>query len=215
MTVDPLQANVWMVGGGIASMAAAAFLIRDAGVPGENIHILETLDVPGGSLDGAESPVQPGYVTRGGRMLEDEAYRCLWNLLEGIPDRDDPSKSAREVIVEFNRRVKTQAHARLINSGHEVLDAAAYGFSNHDRMELMRLLALSEHALGARRIDEMFSRHFFTTNFWQMWRTTFAFQNWHSAIELRRYFIRFVQEFPRIHTLSGVRRTVLPDAVAW
>jgi oleate hydratase len=62
--------------------------------------------------------------------------------------------------------------------------------------------------LGARRIDGMFSRHFFTTNFWQMWRTTFAFQNWHSAIELSRYFIRFVQEFPRIHTLSGVRRTV-------
>jgi oleate hydratase len=82
-----------MVGGGIASMAAAAFLIRDVGVPGENIHILETLNVPGGSLDGAESPVQPGYVTRGGRMLEDEAYRCLWNLLESIPDRDDPGKS--------------------------------------------------------------------------------------------------------------------------
>jgi oleate hydratase len=75
-------------------------------------------------------------------------------------------------------------------------------------MELMRLLALSEHALGTRRIDEMFSRHFFTINFWQMWRTTFAFQNWHSTIELRRYFIWFVQEFPRLHTLSGVRPTV-------
>jgi oleate hydratase len=137
-----------------------------------------------------------------------DAYRCLWNLLEGIPDRDDPSKSVRQVIVDFNRQVKTQAHARLINSGHEVLDAAAYGFSNRDRIELMRLLALSEHALGARRIDEMFSRHFFETNFWQMWRTTFAFQNWHSAIERGRYFIWFVQEFPRIHTLSGVRRTV-------
>jgi oleate hydratase len=40
-----------------------------------------------------------------------------------------------------------------------------------------------------------------------MWRTTFAFQKWHSAAELRRYFLRFVQEFPRIHTLAGVRRT--------
>jgi oleate hydratase len=44
-----------MVGGGIASMAAAAFLIRDAGVPDRNIHILETLDVAGGSLDGANT----------------------------------------------------------------------------------------------------------------------------------------------------------------
>ncbi len=67
----------------------------------------------------------------------------------------------------------------------------------------MRLLATPEHTLGAKRIDELFSEHFFTTNFWQMWRTTFAFQNWHSAIELKRYFLRFVQEFSRIHTLSG------------
>jgi hypothetical protein len=36
--------------------------------------------------------------------------------------------------------------------------AAAYGFSNRDRMELMRLLALSEHAVGTRRIDEMFAQ---------------------------------------------------------
>ena len=60
MTASKQGANVWMVGGGIASMAAAAFLIRDAGVPGENIHILEALNVPGGSLDGAVSPVQSG-----------------------------------------------------------------------------------------------------------------------------------------------------------
>ena len=66
--------------------------------------------MPGGSLDGAESPVQAGYVTRGGRMLEEEAYRCLWNLLETIPDRDDPSKSARQGIADFNRRVTTRAH---------------------------------------------------------------------------------------------------------
>ncbi len=52
----------------------------------------------GGSLDGAKSPVQAGYVTRGGRMLEDEAYRCLWNLPENIPDRDDPGRSGRNTV---------------------------------------------------------------------------------------------------------------------
>ncbi|TFC21773.1 hypothetical protein E3O46_06060 [Cryobacterium glucosi] len=57
------------------------------------------------------------------------------------------------------------------------------------------------------RIDELFGEHFFATNFWQMWRTTFAFQNWHSAAEMRRYFKRFIQEFDRIHLLSGVSRT--------
>jgi len=204
---DPKDTQVWLVGGGVASMAAAVFMIRDAGVPPAHIHILEELGLAGGALDGAHSPVQPGYVTRGGRMLEEEAYQTLWNLLESIPSLDDPTISARQDILDFNAQVQTEAKARLVGEGAKILDAAALGFNLRDRMELMRLLATSERALGARRIDELFSEHFFETHFWQMWRTTFAFQNWHSATELKRYFLRFVQEFPRIHTLSGVRRT--------
>ena len=73
----------------------------------------------------------------------------------------------------------------------------------------MRLLVTPERSLGTKRIEDCFSPHFFETNFWAMWRTTFAFQNWHSAIELKRYMLRFLQEFPRIHTLAGVRRTAL------
>jgi oleate hydratase len=204
---DPRRGDVWLVGGGIASMSAAVFLIRDAGVRGSRIHILEQLGIEGGSLDGALSPVQSGYVTRGGRMLEEEAYQTLWNLLESIPSLEDPAISVRQECLAFNERIKTEAHARLIGDKQQILNAGIYGFSFSDRLELMRLLATPEHTLGARRIDEMFSPHFFDTNFWQMWRTTFAFQNWHSAIELKRYFLRFVQEFSRIHTLTGVRRT--------
>lgn len=40
-----------------------------------------------------------------------------------------------------------------------------------------------------------------------MWATTFAFQPWHSAVEFKRYMLRFMHEFPRIHTLEGVTRT--------
>lgn len=201
--------HAWFAGGGIASLAAAAFLIRDAGMPAENIHILEQLPVAGGSLDGAPSPTVDGYVTRGGRMLEEEAYVCLWDLLSSIPTLDDPATTVREETVAFNREHPTHAKARIIGRDHEIVDASELGFDARDRIELMRLLALPEHVIGARRIEDFFSEHFFTTNFWTMWRTTFAFQNWHSAIELKRYFLRFVQEFERIHTLSGVRRTRL------
>lgn len=34
--------------GGLAGLSAAVFLIRDAQMPGENIHILEELPVAGG-----------------------------------------------------------------------------------------------------------------------------------------------------------------------
>ena len=57
--------QVYLVGGGVASLAAAAFLIRDASFPGEHIHILEQLPVLGGSLDGARSPSHHGYASRG------------------------------------------------------------------------------------------------------------------------------------------------------
>ncbi|MBP0450557.1 oleate hydratase [Kitasatospora sp. RG8] len=202
------QTKAYLVGGGIAALAAAAFLIRDGDVPGENIHILEQLSLAGGSLDGGGSPDQ-AYVTRGGRMLEDEAYTCLWNLLETIPTLDDPNVSVRQEIIEFNRTWPTDAKARLIDRDHRIVCAARLGLNAHDRIELTRLLVLPESVIGARRIDEFFSERFFTTNFWAMWRTTFAFQNWHSAIELKRYLLRFLQEFPRIHTLAGVRRTRL------
>jgi len=50
--LDPSQSHLWIIGGGIAGMAAAAFAIRDAKVPAQNIHILEELEVSGGSMDG-------------------------------------------------------------------------------------------------------------------------------------------------------------------
>jgi oleate hydratase len=139
--IDPKKTQVWLVGGGIASMAAAVFLIRDAAVPGERIHILEQLNLEGGSLDGARSPIQEGYVTRGGRELEEEAYQTLRNLLESIPSLEDPSVSVRQEFLAFNERVKTDAHARLIDKDHRILDASDYGFTAQDRIELMRVLA--------------------------------------------------------------------------
>lgn len=201
--------HLWIVGGGIAGMATAAVAIRDAGLPGGNVHLLEELKLEGGSLDGGPSPVKPGaYVTRGGRMLEEEAYGCVWDLFSSIPSRDDPSLSVKDEIWAFHARLPTHAKARLIGSDHQILNAADYGLSVADRLELVRVIGTPEALLGSRRIDEVFSPHFFGSHFWQMWRTTFAFQKWHSVVELRRYFLRFIQEFPRIHTLAGVRRTV-------
>lgn len=207
--IDRNDTHLWIVGGGIAGMAAAAFAIRDGGVPGKNVHILEELGVEGGSLDGARSPTGArAWVTRGGRMLQDEAYRCTWDLFSSIPSLEDPAISVRREIISFNQRVKTHANARLIGDGHQILDASQLGLDSLDRFSMIRLIARSERALGARRIEDVFHDHFFQTNFWRMWSTMFAFQKWHSAAEMRRYMIRFVQEFDRIHTLSGVRRTV-------
>jgi oleate hydratase len=79
---DRSTAKVYLVGGGIASLAAATFMIRDGDVPGHNISILEELDKLCGSLDSSGSS-QNGYVLRGGRMLESK-YLCTYELLSSL-----------------------------------------------------------------------------------------------------------------------------------
>ena len=197
--------NAHLVGGGIASLAAAAYLIRDGGVPGRNICIYEESDILGGSLDGAGS-ADKGYVIRGGRMFTYEAYTCTFDLLSFIPSLENPQISVKDEIYAFNEKYITHSHARLVKNGEKV-DVSVMGFSNRDRLDLVEILAISEDKLGAKRIEDVFEPSFFRTNFWYMWATTFAFQPWHSAVEFKRYLHRFIQEFPRIHTLAGVRRT--------
>ena len=64
----------YLLGGGIGSLAAAAFMIRDGSMPGGNISILEGAPVLGGSLDGTGDPAV-GYSLRGGRMLTTDNHK--------------------------------------------------------------------------------------------------------------------------------------------
>ena len=83
------------------------------------------------------------------------------------------------------------------------------GFDNNDRLTLGKLMITPESKLDDISIEQWFkdTPHFFTTNFWYMWQTTFAFQKWSSVFELKRYMNRMIFEFPRIETLAGVTRT--------
>ncbi len=202
---DPSVSQAYLVGGGIASLAAAAYLIRDGRLPGHAITVFEESDQVGGSLDAHGNP-EHGYVMRGGRMFDEEAYTCTFDLLAFIPSMSDPAKTVRQEFLDFNETFRSHSRSRLVANGRPV-DVSSHGFSNRDRLDLIELMIHTEDSLGTRRIDECFRPAFFDTNFWYMWCTTFAFQPWHSAAEFRRYMLRFIQEFPRIETLAGVRRT--------
>ena len=84
MTRTPMDSKAFLVGGGIGSMAAAAFVIRDGGVPGPHITIYEGLPVLGGSLCDAGSP-KDGYSMRGGRMLTTDNYECIGAFSNRFP----------------------------------------------------------------------------------------------------------------------------------
>lgn len=202
---DPAARKAWLVGGGIASLATAAYLIREGAVPGDAITVLEESTQIGGSLDAHGDPEQ-GYVMRGGRMFDEEAYSCTFDLLSFVPSLKDRGKTVMDEFREFNETFRSHSRSRLVANGRKV-DVSTHGFTIRDRLDLIELMIRTEESLGTRRIDECFQPTFFETNFWFMWCTTFAFQPWHSAVEFKRYMLRFIQEFPRIETLAGVRRT--------
>jgi len=202
-----IQTKAYLIGGGIGSMAAAAFMIRDGGLAGENIHIFEGMPVMGGSLDAAGEAAS-GYSLRGGRMLTTDNYECTWDLFKSIPSIQNIGQTVYSETIAFNDQYRTHSQARLVDKHRAKVPVTSMGFSMQDRSELLKLSQAHEVELADSRISDWLSPHFFETEFWYMWATTFAFQPWHSAIEFKRYLHRFMLEFTRIETLGGVKRTI-------
>jgi oleate hydratase len=206
-SADHRVAKAYLVGGGIGSLAAAAFMIRDGGLPGENVSIIEAAPIVGGSLDGTGDPLA-GYSMRGGRMLTTDNYECTWDLYKSIPSLSQEGKTVFDETVEFNEEHRAHSMARLVDRRRAKVPVTSMGFSMQDRFALLKLANAAEDSLGDSRITDHLPPGFFETEFWYMWATTFAFQPWHSATEFRRYLHRFLLEFSRIETLAGVKRTI-------
>ena len=202
--------KAYLVGGGLATLAAAAYLIRDCRFPANQITVYEGMHILGGSNDGIGTPEQ-GFVCRGGRMLNEETYENFWELFGSIPSLRQPGRSVTEEILEFDHAHPTCAKARLVDKDGNILDVKSMGFNQADRMALLKLLMTDEKKLDNLTIQDWFKEtpHIFETNFWYMWQTTFAFQKYSSLFEFRRYMNRMIFEFSRIETLEGVTRTPL------
>lgn len=217
-----------MIGAGIGNLSAAVYLIRDGHWDGDNITIMGLEDH--GANDGntvkefeheylVSAIKNPrGYVNRGGRMLNEETYENLWDIFRTIPSLNSPGKTVTEEILDFDHAHPTHDVGRLIDSLNGVRnkgdsnDYSRMQFNTLDRLLLTKLMMMpesQERSLNDVSIDQWFSStpHFFTTNFWYMWETTFAFKRQSSAMELRRYMNRMILEFSRINTLEGVTRT--------
>ena len=145
-----MSAQAFLVGGGIGSLAAAAFMIRDGGTPGASISILEATPVLGGSLDGAGDPAS-GYSLRGGRMLTTDNHECTWDLYKSIPSLNDKGKTVFDETVEFNKKHLAHSMARLVDRRRAKVAVTSMGFSMQDRIELLKLSNADEDELAASR----------------------------------------------------------------
>lgn len=200
------MAKYYFVGSGIASLSGAAFLIRDAGVSGRDIVILEESHQFGGAFD-AHGDAKDGYFMSGSRMFEAK-YLCTFDLMGSIPSISNPNISVTKETELADKAAPWFNKARLVDRDGKIINFHELGFSEKDRLDLLALMGMPESHYDSKRITDCFDEHFFQTNFWFEWCTLFAFERWHSAIEFKRYLLRFVHHFSTIDTQEFVYRTL-------
>lgn len=198
--------SAYLIGSGLASLAAACFLIRDGQMRGENIHILEELDISGGSLYGINME-HHGFVVRGGREMENH-FECLWDLFRSIPSLEQPDASVLDEFYWLNKEDPNYSKCRAINSGGKRIDTDGdFTLSKKAIKEILRLCMKKEEDLEDVKISEVFTEDFLNSNFWLYWKTMFAFEPWHSAMEMRRYLMRFVHHIGGLTDFSALKFT--------
>ena len=92
--------SAYVVGTGLAGLTAACYLVRDAQMPGDHIHVLEARELPGGACDGEDQPI--GFTMRGGREM-DNHFEVMWDLYRSIPSIEDPSVSVLDEYYWLNK----------------------------------------------------------------------------------------------------------------
>lgn len=200
------EKHAYLVGSGLASLAAACFLVRDAQMPGENIHILEAMDIAGGACDGILDSTR-GYIMRGGREMENH-FECLWDLFRSVPSLEKPGLSVLDEFYRLNKEDPNYSLCRATeNRGQDAHTDGKFKLSQEGVMQIMKLFFTKAEDLYDKRIDEVFDDEVFNSNFWLYWRTMFAFENWHSALEMKLYFQRFIHHIAGLPDFSALKFT--------
>jgi oleate hydratase len=198
--------SAYLVGSGLASLSAAAFLVRDGQMKGERIHILEALNIAGGSCDGINDPTR-GFTARGGREM-DNHFECLWDLFGSIPSIEKENCTVLDEYYWLNKHDPGSSLCRVTEKcGQNAHTDGKFNLSDAALKEIAKLFITPDEQLYGKRIDEVFSNEVLDSNFWLYWRTMFAFENWHSALEMKLYMQRFIHHVGGLPDLSALRFT--------
>ena len=198
--------SAYLIGSGLASLAAACFLVRDGQMPGSHIHILEKSTIPGGGLDG-DHITNVGYVMRGGREM-DNHFECMWDLFRSIPSIETEGVSVLDEYYWLNKKDPNYSLCRATqNRGEDAHTDRKFGLSDKGCMEIMKLFMTPDEALDNVKMTDIFDKDVFDTNFWMYWRTMFAFKDDQSALEMKRYMQRYIHHIGGLPDFTALRFT--------
>ncbi|MBP2213623.1 oleate hydratase [Rhodococcus ruber] len=200
------EKTAWFVGAGLASLSGAAFLIRDGQMPASGITILERLKLPGGALDGIKEP-EKGFVIRGGREMEDH-FECLWDLFRSVPSIEIDGASVLDEFYWLNKDDPNFSLQRATEKqGRDAHTDGLFTLNQRAQKDIVKVFLASREEMENKRIDEVFGRDFLDSNFWLYWRTMFAFEEWHSALEMKLYLHRFIHHIGGLPDFSALKFT--------
>ncbi|MGW6659495.1 oleate hydratase [Rhodococcus sp. NPDC055024] len=198
--------TAWFVGSGLASLAGAAFMIRDGRMAGNSITVLERLKLPGGALDGIKEP-EKGFVIRGGREMEDH-FECLWDLFRSVPSIEVEDASVLDEFYWLNKDDPNYSLQRVTErQGEDAHTDFKFNLNPKAQKDIMKVFLTPRSELENKRINEVFGKDFLASNFWLYWRTMFAFEEWHSALEIKLYLHRFIHHIKGLPDLSTLKFT--------
>lgn len=198
--------SAYLIGSGLAALSAACFLVRDGQMPGSHIHVLEKEALAGGACDGYEYQ-DVGYVMRGGREM-DNHFECMWDLFRSIPSIETEGVSVLDEYYWLNKADPNSSLCRAtVNRGEDAHTDKKFGLSDEGALEIMKLFMTPDEKLYNKRITDFFDEKVLNTNFWMYWRTMFAFENWHSALEMKRYLQRFIHHIGGLPDFTALRFT--------
>ncbi|MCH5643285.1 oleate hydratase [Gordonia sp. ABSL49_1] len=198
--------SAWFVGAGLSSLSGAAFLIRDGRMAGDRITILERLTLPGGALDGIKEP-EKGFVIRGGREMENH-FECLWDLFRSIPSLEIDGASVLDEFYWLNKDDPNYSLQRAtVEQGKDAHTDGLFTLSEKAQKDIIKIFLATREEMENKRIDEVFSQEFLDSNFWLYWRTMFAFEEWHSALEMKLYLHRFIHHIGGLPDFSALKFT--------
>ena len=198
--------SAYIVGTGLAALTAACYLVRDGRMPGKRIHIFEKDPIPGGACDGWEYPGL-GYVMRGGREM-DNHFEVMWDLFRSIPSIETADLSVLDEYYYLNKRDPNYSLMRATEKrGQDAHTDGKFGLSDKGALEIMRLFFTPDEELYDRPITDFFSDEVLNSNFWLYWRTMFAFENWHSALEMKLYIRRYIHHIGGLPDFRALRFT--------
>ncbi|WP_370891798.1 oleate hydratase [Janibacter sp. GXQ6167] len=198
--------HAWFVGAGLASLSSAVFMIRDGQVPGDQITILERIKLPGGALDGIKEPAR-GFVMRGGREMEDH-MECLWDCFRSIPSLEVEGASVLDEFYWLNKDDPNFSLQRVTQRrGEPDPNPGLFTLNEAAQKDLMKVFFATREEMENKRINEVFGKDFLESNFWLYWRTMFAFEEWHSALEMKLYLHRFIHHVGGLPDFSALKFT--------